>query len=45
MDRVVKYIHNQKEHHRTKTFRDEYTRILKEYDVDYNEKYIFFDPE
>jgi len=45
MDRVVKYIHNQKEHHRTKTFRDEYIGILREYDVDYNEKYIFFDPE
>jgi len=41
IDAVVKYIINQKQHHLKKSFRDEYLEILKDYDVDYNEKYIF----
>jgi len=43
IDSVVKYILNQKEHHATKTFREEYLEILKEYGVEYDEKYIFHD--
>ena len=41
IDAVVKYIINQKQHHLKKSFRDEYLEILKDYDVEYNEKYIF----
>jgi REP element-mobilizing transposase RayT len=41
IDKVVKYIACQKEHHCTKTFREEYIGMLKDYKVDYNEKYIF----
>jgi REP element-mobilizing transposase RayT len=40
---VVKYILNQKQHHLKKTFREEYLEILKAYEVDYDEKYIFQD--
>jgi putative transposase len=43
IDGVVKYILNQKEHHTNKTFRDEYIDILKDYAVEYDEKYIFHD--
>jgi len=43
IDGVVKYILNQKEHHATKTFREEYLDILKDYAVEYDEKYIFHD--
>jgi putative transposase len=43
IDSVVKYILNQKEHHLKKTFREEYLGILKNYDVDYNDKYFFED--
>lgn len=43
IDGVVKYILNQKEHHSKKTFREEYLEILKDYAVDYDEKYIFQD--
>jgi REP element-mobilizing transposase RayT len=43
IDAVVKYILNQKEHHQHKTFREEYVRILKDNDIEYNEKYIFAD--
>lgn len=41
IDGVVKYIMNQKAHHQKKTFREEYLRMLKDYDVGYDEKYIF----
>ena len=43
IDDVVKYILNQKTHHHKKTFKEEYLEILKEYDVDYDEKYIYKD--
>lgn len=43
IDMVVKYILNQKEHHAQKTFREEYIGILKEYGIEYDEKYIFHD--
>ena len=41
IDKVVKYILNQKDHHRKKKFREEYIEMLKDYNVDYDEKYIF----
>lgn len=40
---VVNYIMNQKEHHRRKTFREEYESMLSDYGVDYNANYIFQD--
>jgi putative transposase len=43
IDTVVKYILNQKEHHLKKTFKEEYLSILKDYDVDYNDQYVFED--
>lgn len=41
IDGVVKYIFNQKIHHKKKTFREEYLQILKDNEVEYDEKYIF----
>jgi putative transposase len=41
VDRVVNYIKNQEEHHRTKTFKQEYVEFLKENSIDYKEEYIF----
>jgi len=38
--RVIKYIANQEEHHKSKTFGDEYLDILKESDIDYDERYV-----
>jgi len=38
--RIIEYIKNQKEHHRKETFFEEYKRLLKEYGIDYDEKYI-----
>ncbi|MGJ1364317.1 IS200/IS605 family transposase [Sphingobacterium spiritivorum] len=39
--RVKKYIENQKEHHKTKSFRDEYVAFLKEYGIDFDEDYLW----
>ncbi len=41
LDAVVKYILNQPEHHRKKNFREEYLTLLKRYEIDYDEKYLF----
>jgi len=41
MDRVIKYILNQEEHHHKKTFQEEYLDFLKEYEIAYDEKYLF----
>jgi putative transposase len=32
---------NQTDHHKRKTFTEEYFEMLKEFDVDFDEKYIF----
>ena len=40
-DVVIKYIMNQEEHHQRKTFREEYIEMLKNFDVEYDEKYLF----
>jgi len=41
LDRVVKYILNQPEHHRRKTFQEEYLEFLEKFEVEYDEKYLF----
>jgi len=41
IDRVVKYILNQKKHHEKRSFREEYIELLKKFEVDYDEKYLF----
>jgi len=41
IDRVVKYISNQEEHHRKKTFRKEYLKILYKNDIRFQDEYLF----
>lgn len=38
---VIKYIQNQEAHHKTKTFIEEYLEILRNFEIEYDEKYIF----
>lgn len=38
--RVIEYIQNQKQHHKKESFIDEYLRFLKEYEIDFDERYI-----
>jgi len=40
-DVVVAYIENQQEHHRKKTFMEEFRTFLKKYEVDYDERYVW----
>ncbi len=41
IEAVYNYIKNQEEHHRKKTFRQEYVELLKKFEIEYNEKYLF----
>ncbi|HVX27315.1 MAG TPA: IS200/IS605 family transposase [Parafilimonas sp.] len=41
IDNVVKYILNQEEHHRRKTFKEEYLDFLEKFEIAFDEKYLF----
>jgi REP element-mobilizing transposase RayT len=41
LDRVVKYILDQENHHKQETFRKEYLRILQQHEVEYKDEYVF----
>ncbi len=38
---VIDYIANQEEHHKNKTFKQEYLELLNNFDVKYDDKYMF----
>ena len=38
---VISYIANQHEHHRKKTFQDEYRAFLKKYNMEFDERYVW----
>lgn len=42
---VIQYIQNQQAHHSKQTFLDEYRQLLKVFEIPYDEKYIFTEPE
>ncbi|MBS1731363.1 MAG: IS200/IS605 family transposase [Bacteroidetes bacterium] len=41
IDRVVKYVLNQEQHHCKKPFRQEYLELLQRFDIAFEEKYLF----
>ena len=41
VDALKKYIADQEEHHKKKTFQDEYRRLLNEYGIKYDERYVW----
>ena len=41
IDKVIDYIQSQHEHHKHKSFQDEFKAFLKKYNVDYDERYIW----
>ena len=43
VDDTLKYIMNQKEHHKRVSFADEYRRFLESYHIEYDERYVFRD--
>ena len=41
IDTVVNYIKNQKSHHKTKSFKEEYLEFLDKFEIEYKEEYLF----
>ena len=42
-DKTKNYIANQEEHHKKMSFKEEYLLFLREYDIEYNEQYLWTD--
>ena len=43
LDKTVQYIRKQEEHHKTRSFNEEYRLFLEAYGIDYDERYAFGD--
>src|SRR5690606_10243339 len=41
IDQVYQYIAHQEEHHRKKTFKEEYLDFLQKFEIEYEEKFLF----
>jgi REP-associated tyrosine transposase len=41
VDDVVRYIANQEEHHRKRSFQEEYLEFLTRYEIEYDERYVW----
>ena len=41
LDTVVKYVLNQEDHHKRKTFREEYLDILRKNEIEFKNEYVF----
>jgi len=41
LESVLSYIDGQEEHHRTKTFQEEYRSFLKHYGIEFDERYVW----
>jgi hypothetical protein len=41
IESIKKYIQSQKEHHRRKTFQEEYLELLKQSGVEYDDRYLW----
>lgn len=41
VDRVMAYIENQEEHHKNKTFQDEYREFLRKFQIEFDERYVW----
>jgi REP element-mobilizing transposase RayT len=43
--KVIEYIQKQEENHARKSFQKEYRQMLERFEVEYNDRYVFHDPE
>ena len=41
LDNVYQYILNQEEHHRKRTFKEEYLAMLRLFEIEHDERYLF----
>jgi len=42
-NRLIEYVKNQEEHHKKVTFKEEFIGLLKEHDIEFDERYLFED--
>ena len=41
MGKTIAYIQEQKEHHRSKTFQEEFKELLERHGIEYDRRYLF----
>lgn len=41
LDKIIAYISNQKQHHKKKTFKEEYIDLLQKFNINFNEEFLF----
>jgi len=41
LPRAIAYVQNQKEHHKKLSFQEEFTKFLKQYNIEYDERYLW----
>jgi len=41
LDNVIAYINNQKEHHRKRSFKEEYLEFLNKFNIEFKDEYLF----
>jgi len=41
LNNIYEYIRNQKDHHKKQTFKEEYMEMLKKFDIEFKEEYLF----
>jgi hypothetical protein len=41
LEAVVQYIETQQQHHRTRTFQEEYRELLRRHGVNFDERYVW----
>ena len=41
LQKTINYIKNQKKHHQTQNYKSEFLDLLKKYNIDYDEKYVW----
>lgn len=39
-DRLIEYVKNQEEHHKNQTFKEEYIKLLKKHEIEFEEQYL-----
>ena len=41
LDMIIRYIQNQEKYHRRKSFRNEYLALLRKFEIEFKEEYVF----
>jgi len=41
LDTIIRYIQNQEKHHKRRSFKDEYLTLLRQFQIEFKEEYVF----